>query len=303
MCFVIQESVRFGKLRPIEWTRPKPSGFSTRAADRDEHVAALIDLAVVVLDEGDAVGQFRCCSAVLCIGDLFSGVVIGDHLDAVMLRHVQGQCAPAAARLDDFLPGLQLQFPAHVIELRNLCFVQRRRRRVVVGAGIHHAFVQPQPVEVVAEVVVVMNVVPRPAERIAPRGMQQRPQPGEVVTVAAAPRDCRSDLVGEGQEIPVDVDQTPAVALAEAHGRGAQQFEHCTAAAKLHASDGTRLCNAEFVAIPEPHRYAGIADGLHDAADYAAIEAALVKNVTGLYTHGVTSLRMRRRQSCIDHGA
>ena len=142
-------------------------------ANRNEYIAALIDRAVVVLDERHTVVQPHCRCAFFRVRDLFPGVVVGAYLDAVMLCHVQGQRAPAAACLDDSLPRLELQLPAHVIELRDLRLVQCGGRCVVVGAGVHHALIQPQLVEIVAEVIVVMHVVPRAAERIGPHRVQQ----------------------------------------------------------------------------------------------------------------------------------
>jgi hypothetical protein len=67
-----------------------------------------------------------------------------------------------------------------------------------------HALIQPQLVEIVAEVVVMVHVVPRPAERISPHGVQQGPQLGGVVAIITVLRDRRGDLVRKGQEIAVD---------------------------------------------------------------------------------------------------
>ena len=49
---------------------------------------------------------------------------IHDHVDAVALCHVQCQRAPTAARFNHRLSRLQFQFPAHMVELGDLCFSQ-----------------------------------------------------------------------------------------------------------------------------------------------------------------------------------
>ena len=131
----------------------------------------------------------------------------------------------------------------------------------------------------------VMHVVPRTAERVAPRRMHQGAEPGNVIAVFAPPRYRGSDLVGEGQEIAMDIDQTLAVALAEADRRGTQEFEYGTAAAKLHAGDGARLGHTEFIAVPEPHRDARATGGLHYPANQALVDAAFIKTVSSVDAH------------------
>ena len=92
------------------------------------------------------------------VGDLFLRDVEGADLDAVLARHVQREGAPSAAGFDDLLAGPEHQLAADVVELRALRLLQRGVRRVVVRAGVDHLLVEPQAVEVVAQVVVMLDV-------------------------------------------------------------------------------------------------------------------------------------------------
>ncbi len=77
-----------------------------------------------------------------------------------MLGHVYRQGAPAAARLDDRLTGSQLELSTDVVKLRHLGIGQRCARMIIVSACINHALIQPQFVKVVAEIVMVINIMP-----------------------------------------------------------------------------------------------------------------------------------------------
>ena len=191
-------------------------------ADGYERVAALVDLAVVVLDERHASVKVLGSHPLPRESNLLFGIVVGDHVDAVVFRHMYRQRTPAAACFDDLLPGLQLQFAAYVIEFGDLRFGQCRGGRVVVGTGINHAFVEPQPVKVVAQVVVMAHVVPGAIERVDPHCVQQRPNLGTVIAAVILVRDGPRDLVGERQHIAVDLDQSVRVTLAKAQGRRSQ---------------------------------------------------------------------------------
>ena len=69
--------------------------------------------------------------------------------DTVVFGHVQSQRAPAAAGFRHLHAGPQAYFAGHVIHLCDLRLFKRCVGRWVIRACINHAFIQPQPVEVV----------------------------------------------------------------------------------------------------------------------------------------------------------
>ena len=76
---------------------------------------------------------------------------------AVLLRRAQYQRTPAAADVEQCLPRLQADLGEDVVDLLQLRFVERFVAVLEVGAGIDHVLVQPQLVEVVGDVVVVLD--------------------------------------------------------------------------------------------------------------------------------------------------
>ena len=100
------------------------------------------------------------------VADLLARNVPGAHLDAVVARHVQREAAPAATRLEHALAGPQPQLAADVVHLGALRGLQRHAGLGEIGAGVlHRLAVEPGGVEVVAEVVVPVDVVVRGRQR------------------------------------------------------------------------------------------------------------------------------------------
>ena len=82
-----------------------------------------------------------------------------DRADAVVLGRVQDQPAPAAADVEEAFAGAQTQLAADQVELGELRVLQRVAGVAEVGARVDHARVEPEPVEVVADVVVMLDRV------------------------------------------------------------------------------------------------------------------------------------------------
>ena len=80
------------------------------------------------------------------------------RVHAVVLGGVEDEPAPAAADVEETLPGRQAELAADVVELRDLRVVERLRVVPEVRARVHHALVEPHAVERVADVVVVRDV-------------------------------------------------------------------------------------------------------------------------------------------------
>ena len=189
-------------------------------AHRHEGVVLAADVAVVVLDELDLSGEPLARRLLARVGDLLVRDVERAHPHPVVARHVQRQRAPAAARLHHPLAGPEAHLAAHVVHLRLLGLLQRRLAVLVVGAGVDHALVEPEPVEVVAQVVVVVDVLAGAAEGVlagAGEAAEDRlleRRAGLAVHGAIGP-------VEHVDQIALDLDASCAVAVPEAELRRA----------------------------------------------------------------------------------
>ena len=90
-------------------------------------------------------------------------------VDAVALRGAKDQRTPAAADVEELLARVQHQLAADVIELLHLGLVERIRLAAEIRARIDHAFVEPEPIEGVRDVVMMLDVRPVSAPAAEPR--------------------------------------------------------------------------------------------------------------------------------------
>src|SRR5690348_5677577 len=74
-----------------------------------------------------------------------------------MLRGVHDERAPSASDVEKSLALAKAELATHKIELGFLRIVERIARMFEVRARIHHAVVEPETIEVVADVVVILN--------------------------------------------------------------------------------------------------------------------------------------------------
>ncbi len=104
-----------------------------------------------------AVPEAERLDALVHVGVLSFGERDAGRLDAVVARRPENQAAPAAADIQETFPGLEQQFPADMVELLLLRKVQRVVGLAEIGAGIDPIAVQPERIEIVADVVVVLD--------------------------------------------------------------------------------------------------------------------------------------------------
>ena len=78
-------------------------------------------------------------------------------LHAIVLSGIDDQRAPTAADIQQTLPRLQAQLAAKVLELLFLGRLQVVIRCSKVGAGVDHTFIQPERIEFVGAVVVMVG--------------------------------------------------------------------------------------------------------------------------------------------------
>ena len=198
-------------------------GWVLRVADRLEHLdrgdlrELSLERAVVLEADLDAVGEAGRRDALAGELELLLGERdAGDPRPVLAGRH-QREAAPAAADLEHVVAGAQAQLVADRAQLPLLCLLERVAL-LPERAGVGHRLVEEEPVEVVAEVVVVLDVRP---------GLAQALPRGEVGAVAVEPREPRAGAPGlevahderdqAGQVVGVPV--AGGVGLAEAEAR------------------------------------------------------------------------------------
>ena len=218
------------------------------------------DVTIVVLDELDQPAQAFGKCAFPRKGDLLCGYVVGFNRYPVVLCHVQRQSSPAAADLEYVLARTQAQFAAHMIQLCELCFFQAGARAVEIGAGIHHPLVKPEFVEIVADIVVMLNVAARPGDCVAPcvaeRGKQIYPA-HPIVAIRPDP----VDSFEKSQQVSLDLDSSGCVQLAKIELRVADQFQQCAAVTNENARYRAAIAAGDPVPVPQLNLHWRIAYG------------------------------------------
>jgi hypothetical protein len=163
-------------------------------------------------------------------------------LDAIALSGVADQPAPAAADVQQPLTGAQAQLAADQLQFGLLRLVEGLAARREVGAGVDHAPVQPQGIEVVAQIIMVAHggavAFQRMAHALAPEppvgsgdrhvigggeGLQAQQHPRQ----APRRRQQRAEIIGHpagGAQIALDLDVATQIGLGQCQLR--RRHEH-----------------------------------------------------------------------------
>ena len=184
-----------------------------------------------------------------------------------MTRHVQRQRAPAAPGFDDPLAAIQADLAADVIHFRDLRLVERRRRRRKVSTGVRHRLAEPQRVELVADVVVVVNVLARARERVARTAMTPLREAAPERDRLRGLRCADVQLLDHAQDAAVHVDFAGAVQLAELQVRIGAQAQERTAVRDAQRRDRRRAERRDPVAVPEYESDGRIAERVQQRAN------------------------------------
>ena len=73
---------------------------------------------------------------------------------------MQSHCAPAGSDFQNMISRLQTKLAAKTVNLLNLGVLERSFFALVNSRGVDHLFVQEQPEEIVAQIVMFMDVSP-----------------------------------------------------------------------------------------------------------------------------------------------
>jgi hypothetical protein len=180
---------------------------------------------------------------------------------------MQCQRAPTASGLDDALAGAQRDLAADVVHLGDLRVFERRLGGGKVCAGVQHALVEPQAVELVAEVVVGVNVVARSGQRVRARAL------GAKERVLDQRMDCPAvGGVDDLQQVALDRDAAVRVALAE---RQLGMDEHAVQGAPVleaQGADRLSLASVDGFAVGQHAAHRRAAGSAEEAAQQPAVD-------------------------------
>ena len=175
----------------------------------------------------------------------------GGDSGATLGGRVKREAAPPAADLEQVVLGLELELVADAAVLVLLRLLERLLWPLEVGAGVGQRLVEEEAVEIVADVVVVVDVSLGPAEtavgrEVGPEALERRNR-GEWWARTGG-LDVEDEEREEGDEV-VRVPVTGGVGLAEAEPRAP-----CKPAEEVGALDGdgcgrTRTGDTETVAV------------------------------------------------------
>src|SRR5690554_1346102 len=149
-------------------------------AHRHKHIVTAGDVAVVVLNEKYPIRHALAHRLLTGVLDLLPGDIVRGDLHAILGCHIACQAAPARPGLDHLHARLQHQLATHQFQLGELCLFQGHVGTLEIGTGILHGLpIQPELVEVIAQVIVVVDIVPSLADSrgagrlVSPDGFQQ----------------------------------------------------------------------------------------------------------------------------------
>jgi len=184
-----------------------------------------------------------------------------------MTGHVQRERAPSASRFHDGVARAQAHLAADVLELGGLRLRQRRLRGGEVRARVHELVVQPEAIELVAEVVVIVDVLAGPAQvvRIPPRLL-------DVLSDRRLP-PVPVDRLQESQEVAAHDQPSARIGVTEGHGRVTHQCEKGAAVLDHDFRHLRRVGQVHGGAVPQGQAEGNAEETLPDPREHPAVEA------------------------------
>ncbi len=170
-------------------------------ADAHERVPGPVLRHLAVIERQHPAGLRQAGDLDALVGQLHLRPAQGDAggVNAVLPGRVQDEAAPAAADVEEALPGLQAQLAADEVQLAELRRLEVGSAIGEVPAGVDHPAVEEEPVEVVRDIVMVADGFAVALHRVQPPRKMCRP-PTDGPRPAPAPRQPAE--VGERRELP-----------------------------------------------------------------------------------------------------
>ncbi len=129
--------------------------------DRNDAVEALRDIAIVAQLKAGTIGEAELFCLLICQRALLLRERDAQHAYVLHAREIQRHVAPSAADIENALAGLQIELRGDEAELVLLGILKRVVVVDEVGAGVLHPFVQEETIEVIADVIVMGDILLR----------------------------------------------------------------------------------------------------------------------------------------------
>jgi hypothetical protein len=172
--------------------------------------------------------------------------------------------APPASRVNHTVARLDTKFSAHEVHLRGLRVLQRGIGRREIRAGIQHLAIKPQTVEVVAEIVVVMNVLSRGTRIVRLLPEPPGPTPGGPESPV--------DLLEEPEQIAPNLNGAGHVRFAEIQFGIPDPAQESRAVSKENRREGRPRQRWQLEPIPQTQVHGRPAETLPDSSEQPSIE-------------------------------
>ena len=170
---------------------------------------------------------------------------------------MQRQAAPAAAGFHHALAGREPQLAADVIHFGDLGLLEAGLGGRVIGAGISHGLAQPQRIELIAEIVMAVDIAARAAQGVAPRLVQPAPDPPRQGAGVGAGREAAVDDFQQLHQVTHDFDATIAIGVAESHPGIAHQSHQRGAVGDPHLNQRRAGLAGDALAGPREQKFDG----------------------------------------------
>ena len=243
-------------------------------AHRHKHIESAANITEVILYVVDLILQTFRASAFTCIGDLTGGDIVGSDPDAIVFRQITGQAAPAATRLDNAIPGLEREFSTHQFEFGALSLLERQFRVGEIRARVLSVFpVEPQLVEIVAQIVMRMNVLSGSIERVstwAPGGNSPS-HPGGGATSDFDVGKRLIDFFQGGDQVACYAEPFLRIEHAESVGRFVQRPIQSTTI--VETDDDSAAVVSDKIAVPKLQADRGATDQFIELLEQPAVGA------------------------------
>src|SRR5258708_5754235 len=132
----------------------------------DKGVKLPADVAVIVLNELHLAVESFAFGALPRKSKLLAGNIECFDPHAIVPGHVQTESSPSASGFYNFLSRTQPQLAAHQVKLRSLRFFQTCILLREIGAGVDHLGVEPEPVKIIREIVMMADVASGSAQAV-----------------------------------------------------------------------------------------------------------------------------------------